>query len=786
VEALNRILAGSGLVATRDASGVVAVAPRPQSSAGEGPQTAAATPVEDIVVTGSRIRGGQTASPVIRVDAEQIREEGLADLGEVIRSLPQNFGGGQNPGVASGNLAGAGNANQNITGGSSLNLRGLGPDATLTLLNGRRMTYGGFVQAVDVSAIPVEAVDRIEIVADGASAIYGSDAVGGVANVILKRDYDGLSVAARYGGATDGGLQTQEYSATGGVAWPGGGMIATYRATSVDPIYARQRSYADHLVDPTTLYPGSDVKSGLVSLHHAFGEVVELQLDALRTERDQLHYYNLSGRTSRTTPSTVTSLIAPSVRVALPNDWSVSASGAWGEDDHDQYRIQTVVATGVSTVATDTCYCNESGSYEIGAEGPLFALSGGAARLAIGAGYRQVGFDQVNHATGAATIQGEENARSAYAELHLPLIGPDQNIKGVNRLTATAAVRGEDYSSFGDVTTPKLGLIYAPDTNVTLSASWGKSFKAPTLFERNYAATAYLYTPAVFGGTGYASGSTVLVLDGGNKDLKPERAETWSATVRYHPARLSGLTAGLTYFNIDYRDRVVQPIANATQALSNSIYAPFVAYSPSAETLTNLIASASGFYNYSGQTYDQSRVVAAIYTQYANVARQEVQGVDLSAEYRFDLGASGLTVRGAATWLDSRQTTLPGTQAFDLAGTLFRPAELNGRAGLVWSRGGLTSSAFVNYTSGVTDTVSGTEMGSFSTLDATVRYTFGAQHGVLSGVEFAISAQNLFDRAPPLYTPTRASEAAPYDSTNYSAIGRFLSVTISKRFGSEG
>src|SRR3546814_4104538 len=88
---------------------------------------------------------------------------------------------------------------QNITGGSALNLRGLGPDASLTLLNGHRMSYGGFSQAIDISAIPVEAVDRVEIVADGASAIYGSDAVGCVANVILKRDFDGVVLGVRYG-----------------------------------------------------------------------------------------------------------------------------------------------------------------------------------------------------------------------------------------------------------------------------------------------------------------------------------------------------------------------------------------------------------------------------------------------------------------------------------------------------------------------------------------------------------------------------------------------------------
>src|SRR3546814_2275030 len=118
-----------------------------------------------------------------------------------------------------GNVIGAGLANQNLTGGSALNLRGLGPDASLTLLNGRRMAYGGIAQAIDISAIPVEAVDRIDIVADGASAIYGSDAVGGVANVVLKRDFDGFALGARYGTATDGGLATREYPATAGHVW---------------------------------------------------------------------------------------------------------------------------------------------------------------------------------------------------------------------------------------------------------------------------------------------------------------------------------------------------------------------------------------------------------------------------------------------------------------------------------------------------------------------------------------------------------------------------------------
>src|SRR3546814_5863826 len=138
-----------------------------------------ATDVATVTVTGTRIRCCTPPAPVITSGIENIREEGFADLGEVIRSGPQNFSGGQNPGVVA--AVGSGNTyNQNVTGGSSLNLRGAGADATLTLLNGRRRSYGGLYDSVDISAIPVEAVDRIEIVADGASAIYGSDAIAGV------------------------------------------------------------------------------------------------------------------------------------------------------------------------------------------------------------------------------------------------------------------------------------------------------------------------------------------------------------------------------------------------------------------------------------------------------------------------------------------------------------------------------------------------------------------------------------------------------------------------------
>src|SRR5690606_24972550 len=127
---------------------------------------------------------------------------------------------------------------------SSVNLRGLGSDATLTLLNGRRLAYTAVKQSVDVSAIPIGAIQRIEIVPDGASAIYGSDAVAGVVNVILRRNYDGIETSARLAAATDGGDFQQDYGALAGTTWSNGGVMAAYQYGSNTAIRAEDRSYA--------------------------------------------------------------------------------------------------------------------------------------------------------------------------------------------------------------------------------------------------------------------------------------------------------------------------------------------------------------------------------------------------------------------------------------------------------------------------------------------------------------------------------------------------------------
>lgn len=737
----------------------------------------AVTNLQTMTVTGTRIRGGTTPSPVITIGSERIQEEGFKDLGEVIRSVPQNFNGGQNPGVM-GVASGLGDT----TGGSALNLRGLGADASLTLLNGHRLAYDGYSQAVDIGAIPVEAVERLEIVPDGASAIYGSDAVGGVANVILKRDFDGVALGARYGHATEGGLATREYTATAGTTWASGGLIATFKDADADPIYARQRSYTKYLFDPDTIYPGSHSRNGLVSVHQSLGDVAEVRLDALRTRRDLTQSLGVSTDSYyRYNPVTSITLVSPSIAFFLPHEWAITFGGTYGKDDTE--NTSRLVSVAGSSLVSQVCYCNESRSWEIGAEGPLFPMGGGEARLAVGAGSRKSAFRVVPKGAGSA-YGGEERARFAYAELDFPFVAPSSDIAGVHRLEFSAAMRGEDYDSFGRVATPKLGIIYDPTADLTFKASWGKSFKAPTLLQRYSEKYAYLWSAAAVGASDLPADATALMSVGGNTDdLRAERARTWTASLALHPEALPGLDAELTWFNIDYTDRVVQPVLYQ-EGLRNPAYAAFVDRSPTPEQMQHLLSVYGGnFYNYAGAPYDASKVVAIIRDQYVNSARQRIKGLDLSSSYRFDLNGRQLTVRGSASWIDSKQALSAGQPEQTLAGTVFNPARLNGRIGAVWTSGRFSASGFVNYTGGVTNGFAPVpeKTASFTTLDTTINYDTAEHGGVFSGMTFELSVQNLLDRKPPLYTAPVATYV-PYDATNYTAIGRFVSVSVSKHW----
>ena len=158
--------------------------------------------VDEVIVTGTRLKGVDPASPRITITSEQIERGGYASIEDVLRNLPQNLGSANAAATQlfQGEYGGSRVPYGATLGASGINLRGLGTRSSLVLINGRRKARSSLdVQDLltDTSSIPLAQIERIEIITDGASAIYGADAVAGVLNIILRDDYDGLSLGVR-------------------------------------------------------------------------------------------------------------------------------------------------------------------------------------------------------------------------------------------------------------------------------------------------------------------------------------------------------------------------------------------------------------------------------------------------------------------------------------------------------------------------------------------------------------------------------------------------------------
>ena len=186
-----------------------------------------------IIVTGTNIRGiAPDSSPTEVFSREDMQESGASTIQDFLKTMPQNFGGGSNAEVIGGlpnDFSASYNSGRSGTYGSSANLRGLGSGSTLVLLNNHRIApSSGLGDFVDISLFPASAIEQIEVLTDGASSIYGGDAVAGVMNFILRDDYDGAEAMVRYGSVTDGDLDEYRASLTLGEAWDGGNALIAY------------------------------------------------------------------------------------------------------------------------------------------------------------------------------------------------------------------------------------------------------------------------------------------------------------------------------------------------------------------------------------------------------------------------------------------------------------------------------------------------------------------------------------------------------------------------------
>jgi iron complex outermembrane receptor protein len=203
--------------------------------------------IEAVQVIGSRIKRTQVEgpSPVTVITAEQIRAEGFNTVQDVLETLSQNTGTTQNDF----NAAGGFTPNAGV-----INLRGMGPGRTLLLINGRRANdypfpYNGRSNVQNFNNIPAGAVDRIEVLAGGASAIYGSDAVAGVINVVLKTNFEGNQLSLKAQTSTQGGRDIGDLQWVGGKTGDRWSLTYAFEAYSSEPLWAWQRDFMDSAAD---------------------------------------------------------------------------------------------------------------------------------------------------------------------------------------------------------------------------------------------------------------------------------------------------------------------------------------------------------------------------------------------------------------------------------------------------------------------------------------------------------------------------------------------------------
>jgi iron complex outermembrane recepter protein len=212
---------------------------------------------EKISVTGTHIPtiSGETALPVQVITADQIAREGIQSAAALVERLSVNS--------TTGAITLASTEGNTGAGQSSASLRGLGAQRTLVLLNGRRLAVSGFNGgSVDINSIPLSGIERVEVLTDGASAIYGSDAIAGVINFIMRSVYQGAEASAYYGDSTHGGGWVQRYSGTAGygdLVTQKFNVFATVDYSEFGGLKAAQRSFSASAYRPDL---GLDKTSG--------------------------------------------------------------------------------------------------------------------------------------------------------------------------------------------------------------------------------------------------------------------------------------------------------------------------------------------------------------------------------------------------------------------------------------------------------------------------------------------------------------------------------------------
>ena len=415
-------------------------------------------------------------------------------------------------------------------------------------------------------------------------------------------------------------------------------------------------------------------------------------------------------------------------------------------------------------------------------EGPLFSLPGGDVQIALGAQVRHESLASNSRAFVSTTAPldttvptWDRQVAALFTEIRIPIVGPENARPGLQSLELTAAGRIEEYEDFGTTTNPKLGLAWSPAADLVVRASYGTSFRAPALpqmFDASVVAVTTLPR---------ADGARVLAIYryGGNPDLKPETATTWTAGVDYAPP--GGVRLSVGYFDTRFSDRISQPLnENTGGALIDPALAPFVqrvdpTNNPADLALIQAYIASPGFAY--GDLYPATSYGAILDSRWVNSASVDVRGLDASAAYPLAFGPHAFTLDASASWvLDFDAQTTPAAPEQALVGRVGYPVRLRARAGGSWSMGTLSADAHWNHVAAYEDP-RGADIDAWNTVDVRLAWSPTVQWA--RGVLASISVQNLFDEDPPFYN---AISGLGFDPGQAGLLGRTVALQLVKRW----
>lgn len=795
-DAIRRLLASTGVAYRVDENGTFLVGKRyidrsqvasPQNQTGRDESAI-------IVVTGTNIRGADTgASPVIEFDRDDLQESGVATVQDFFSRLPQNFGGGANEAVFQSPDP---QSELNRSAGSSINLRGLGSDATLVLLNGHRIAPSGLTGSfVDISMIPFSGIERVEILTDGASAIYGSDAIAGVVNLITSQNVDGGEVFARFGTSTEGNFDEFSAGFVAGESWQSGSVVASYEFYDRDNLSSNDRRFNDGAPLDLDLLPQNRRHNFLISGKQDVGAAVTLYADFLYGQRDSEQRRETQRRTSDVEQLGAslrgTADISESWQVELGTSYSRNGTNA------DAILLNNDFDPGFLTVS-------EILTADLKADGELFPLPGGSVLAAFGASYRREGFKNINKdptdsSTVIAQLDGDRDIFAIFGEVRIPVVGAKNSFPGMQALEIIAAVRHEKYSDFGSSTNPKIGIVWEPFSDFRIRGSYSTSFKAPSLSDlapSGFATLLNLPDPAS------PTGTTLSLLTGGsNPDLGAENSTSWTAGFDWTPAFADGLKFEANYFNINFTDRIQMASSLPFFGLRDAeAFAPVITRNPDEATTEKFILAAQArgqFFNVGRPDFTPlipvvfADIDAIFDNRIRNIASSRVSGLDFAVTYAWKGESTDVNLFFNGNYLIEQKSQVTATSvSVDRVDKVFFPVDLRIRGGVSLDRGPFSIATFINYTDGYTNNIVTPEerVSSWTTFDTQIAYEIpeNSERGILNGTRISLSITNIFNEDPPFINAGGASGATfspfGFDAANASPVGRFVSVQLNKKW----